>query len=952
MTNRGIQYPLYGENIYSGAFLNTNKIYQPKPSFLYGLYFSVMAIFCPNYRCSQRSQSDELVACTTCGTPLIIQDKYRLTHSIRVSPEKIDGPEYSWCELFQAKCDDHAELVIKILVIVPEAFDIPSSAADINKVKSRFEREFQLLHKGLPGICRGYEILDIPMTCDVTEDDVVSMRAIAMEKITGINLDEYVQRHGAIDSRQATRWLKDLVKTLDVMHQNQVQHRDIKPSNIMVSGRGINEQLTLVDFGVGLDRSNDGSDDETEVVGTPLYLDPLYIAGRQYFNDSDFYSLGQTFIYLLTGISPKSNLENTQNIGHPPLSAKLKNVVQQMTATDNNRRFTTTKQLLQSLEDHRWLKWLKLAGLRLVGLLSSIFIFKTFPLPVRSGAAPGEESVYVHPICQVSEINCGTNQYFLFKERETNPFKKFIESLKESDDFEKKKRTIEEYKNKLKNLKIPNSQQDLDPSGELLIYLNNAEVQFIKGEEQEIFTLLVVIPNYVNQPNISANMLTGIAQAQKEFNDSNPSKSLYIAILQESERDENLELHKDVIRKIVNEYQKNIRGEITYDPDRERKFIPLRSKFIGVVGHYSSKSAFSVLDIYAENKNLLISPSAGLTNSPDLQKYKKYFVRTISNGKKNTNKIVSWLEEYVKKSNCGLLINLIYKKDDPAFKSLSNEIIEMFPPSDKYPGKNIKILPIFYPSGPENMNDVKNRVVSELKNRKQQTEGLCSPKQVVIFFTDPHMDEAKQELISSIANTITKDVIFLSNIPLNVLHGEHIRKNMEKRNPNFYNRAYAIAPYNILDFLPSSDSLQKQKIDVEFVKSMMNNAMSSKKNDILDVDWRQISSADAIRVFTKAIEQYHEQKKRQDECKSLENSTAAMMIRDIIKCSDFAAKGVSGEIRFNGYERQSTKDGTILRYIKRSGNKGLVAVPIDYHDPKYQNVNEYQPLTIDALKTN
>ncbi len=920
-----------------------------------------MTIFCPNYRCSQRSQSDELAVCAACGTPLIIQDKYRLTDIIRVSPEKIDGPEYSWCELFQAKCDDHTELVIKILVIVPEAFDIPSSAADINKVKSRFEREFQLLYKCLPGICRGYEILDVPMTCDVTADGVVLMRAIAMEKIAGINLDEYVKRYGAIDSRQAIRWLKSLVKTLDIMHQNQVQHRDIKPSNIMISGQGIGERLTLVDFGVGLDRSMDLINDETEVVGTPLYLDPLYIAGRQYLNDSDFYSLGKTFIYLLTS-NPKGNIESAKDTGFPLLSTRLKNVIQRMTDTNSTCRFATTKQLLQDLEDRRWLKWLKFTFFMLVGLLC-VMAFKFFNPPVSSESLAAGEPSYVHPICQIAEINCGINQPFLFEESDTNPFQKIIENLSKTDNLEKKKVLITKYKEILELHKKEHRQQDQDPTGELLIYLNNAEVQFIKSDFQEIFTLLVVIPNYVKQLNISSNILSGVAQAQKEFNDGNKDKALYIAILQEPARDGKLTKLKEVTRKIIEKYQENIRGEVTYNTDGKMELTLPQSKFIGVMGHYSSKSAFSVLDIYAKNKNLLISPSAGLANfanSKITSENLKYFARTIGNGKENTHKIVKWLQQSTKRSNCDLLdINLVYQVDDPASDSLSTEIKSIFSLTNNSLEENTKIHSVVYPLASENIKDIKVRVVSELKksleNSKQYAKGLCSPKQVVIFFPGSHMNEEKHELIASIANTVTKDTIFVSNIPLSVLYSEQVRKNINKENPSFYARAYAIAPYNILDLLPSLDSAKQQKIDADFIENMMSNTMANKRTDILDVDWRQISSADAVRVFAQAIKQYHQHRNGQGTCTSPENSTAATMIRDIIKCPDFVATGVSGNISFDGYERRGAKDGTILKYVEKSGkDKGLVAVPIDYHDPKYpnQDVNEYQPLKIDALKTN
>jgi ABC-type branched-subunit amino acid transport system substrate-binding protein len=59
------------------------------------------------------------------------------------------------------------------------------------------------------------------------------------------------------------------------------------------------------------------------------------------------------------------------------------------------------------------------------------------------------------------------------------------------------------------------------------------------------------------------------------------------------------------------------------------------SKFIGVIGHYSSQVTFNVLDLYAKKEILLLSPSATRADIPDQQttsEHLKYFARLISNG--------------------------------------------------------------------------------------------------------------------------------------------------------------------------------------------------------------------------------------------------------------------------------------------------------------------------------
>src|SRR5262249_44083931 len=73
-------------------------------------------------------------------------------------------------------------------------------------------------------------------------------------------------------------------------------HRDLKPANVMIDGRG-NAKIT--DFGIaGLAGQIQGSDVRS---GTPAYMSPEQLAGREVSVRSDIYSLGLVLYELFTG---------------------------------------------------------------------------------------------------------------------------------------------------------------------------------------------------------------------------------------------------------------------------------------------------------------------------------------------------------------------------------------------------------------------------------------------------------------------------------------------------------------------------------------------------------------------------------------------------------------------------------------------------------------------------
>ncbi len=121
------------------------------------------------------------------------------------------------------------------------------------------------------------------------------------------------------------------------------------------------------------------------------------------------------------------------------------------------------------------------------------------------------------------------------------------------------------------------------------------------------------------------------------------------------------------------------------------------------------------------------------------------------------------------------------------------------------------------------------------------------------------------------------------------------------------------------------------------------------KRIFLDIQWRKISGADSIFVFTKAIIEYSNdpQKNR--------NKSVAEAIRDIVRREEptgkrFSADGFFGKIEFDGHERKNVKKGTALKYIPyQNQGKKMALVPLDYKDRNdlSKDIEKYKVLKIE-----
>jgi serine/threonine protein kinase len=138
-----------------------------------------------------------------------------------------------------------------------------------------------------------------------------------------------------------------------------IVHRDIKPENILVTKKG---EVKVADF--GLAQLGDGGDQSTGVtMGTPLYMSPEQVSGRELDPRSDVYSFGVTCYQLLCGEPPfrgttavqiaMQHLKNPAPPLHqrnPAVPRVLCRMVHRMMAKRRSLRYQSAEEVLEDLK--------------------------------------------------------------------------------------------------------------------------------------------------------------------------------------------------------------------------------------------------------------------------------------------------------------------------------------------------------------------------------------------------------------------------------------------------------------------------------------------------------------------------------------------------------------------------------------------------------------------------
>jgi serine/threonine-protein kinase len=148
----------------------------------------------------------------------------------------------------------------------------------------RFRNEVRIARRiSHPNVCRVFDI-------GQTDNQVF----LSMEYVDGEDLSSLLRRIGRLPSDKAIEIARKICAGLAAAHDKGVLHRDLKPSNIMLDGRG---EVLVMDFGLA------GVAHEIEDVrsGTPAYMAPEQLSGKEVTARSDIYALGLVLYELFTG---------------------------------------------------------------------------------------------------------------------------------------------------------------------------------------------------------------------------------------------------------------------------------------------------------------------------------------------------------------------------------------------------------------------------------------------------------------------------------------------------------------------------------------------------------------------------------------------------------------------------------------------------------------------------
>ena len=136
-----------------------------------------------------------------------------------------------------------------------------------------------------PNVCRVFDIGDTDGALFLT-----------MEYVDGEDLASVVRRIGRLSPDKAMEIARQICAGLAAAHERGVIHRDLKPANVMLDGEG---KIRITDFGLaGIATTIKG---EEARAGTPAYMAPEQLAGKEVTTRSDIYSLGLVLYEILTG---------------------------------------------------------------------------------------------------------------------------------------------------------------------------------------------------------------------------------------------------------------------------------------------------------------------------------------------------------------------------------------------------------------------------------------------------------------------------------------------------------------------------------------------------------------------------------------------------------------------------------------------------------------------------
>ena len=169
----------------------------------------------------------------------------------------------------------------------PVALKFLTGVRSSQHARARLRAEVRLARQiSHPNVCRVYDI-----------GEASGHLYLSMEYIEGEDLAALLKRVGRVMPHKGIEIARKLCAGLAAAHGRGVLHRDLKPGNIMVDSH---DEVRIMDFGLAaaVEQELDAADVRS---GTPAYMAPEQLGGREATRKSDIYALGLVLYELFTG---------------------------------------------------------------------------------------------------------------------------------------------------------------------------------------------------------------------------------------------------------------------------------------------------------------------------------------------------------------------------------------------------------------------------------------------------------------------------------------------------------------------------------------------------------------------------------------------------------------------------------------------------------------------------
>jgi serine/threonine protein kinase/Tfp pilus assembly protein PilF len=300
---------------------------------------------------------DKLRFCGECGTRLPVSEDIEVTETLETPKEELTtgstfAGRYQIIEelgkggmgrVYRA-LDKELNEEVAIKLIKPE---IAKDKKTIGRFKNELKIARRISHRN---VGRMYELM---------EDR--GSHFITMEYVPGEDLKSFIRRTAPLSIARTLSIAKQVCQGLIEAHRLGVVHRDLKPQNVMIDQEG---NARIMDFGIARSLEAKGITGAGVMIGTPEYMSPEQVEGKEVDRRSDIYSLGVILYEMVTGEVPfrgetpfvvgvkhKTERPTAPREINEQVSVDLNRLILKCLSKDRIERYQTAEDLLSQLTD-------------------------------------------------------------------------------------------------------------------------------------------------------------------------------------------------------------------------------------------------------------------------------------------------------------------------------------------------------------------------------------------------------------------------------------------------------------------------------------------------------------------------------------------------------------------------------------------------------------------------